>query len=172
MIYSFIATSKQKQFIREYHVPSDFTLYDLKRFIDDDLEFDNTQPGMFFLIDDNGKRKESVSLFPINGGRTMDQVILDELTETGSAELHYTFDLFNNRFLTLQFIGETEKLPRTWYPVVALSEGPAPGQFSDMLFDEELASATDKITGDDDDDDEDDDDDDIIYDDYSDDYSE
>lgn len=137
MIYSFLITTGNKKFLREYHIPSEFSLYDFRRFIENDLDFDDSQQGVFFLLDKNGKKTESYSLFDTGYG-AMDSVILEDLKKRKMSKLLYTFDFFNDRSLHIDFQGEVETLPRKYYPLVALSKGDAPGQFSENTIEDEL----------------------------------
>ncbi|MDR1340052.1 MAG: plasmid pRiA4b ORF-3 family protein, partial [Prevotellaceae bacterium] len=150
MIYSFIiGIENNKNFMREYHVPSEYSLYDFKRFIASELDFDDSQQSVFFLLDRDGKKIESYSLFDTGHG-AMDTVTLEDLNGKEMKSLLYTFDFFNDRSLLIEFLGEAEKLPRIYYPFVAQSKGKPPGQFFEV-FEDELPEV------DDDDDDDDDD---------------
>jgi hypothetical protein len=135
MIYSFIIKTTNKNFLREYHIPSEFSLYDFKRFIVDELDFDDSQQSVFFLLDDNGKKLESYSLFDMGDG-AMDAVTLDNLNNKGMRNLLYTFDFFNDRSLSIEFQGEIEVEPRVYYPIVFFSKGNAPGQFVEKIEDD------------------------------------
>ncbi|MDR0559231.1 MAG: hypothetical protein LBG92_03625 [Prevotellaceae bacterium] len=145
MIYSFIIT-EQKSFIREYHIPCEYSLYDFKRFIENDLDFDDSQHGAFFLLDDRNKKTECYSLFDDTGNGTMDSVTLEDLSRKKKLKkLLYTFDFFNNRSLLMDFMGEVEALPRTSYPIVVQSKGKPPGQFSENPPEDEIPDiATDE----------------------------
>ncbi|MDR1583119.1 MAG: plasmid pRiA4b ORF-3 family protein [Prevotellaceae bacterium] len=121
--------------MREYHVPSEYSLYDFKRFIVFELDFDDSQQSVFFLLDKNDKKIESYSLFDMGYG-AMDAVTLEDLDSKGMEKLLYTFDFFNDRSLFIEFQGETEALPRVYYPVVAKSKGNAPGQFVEKIEDD------------------------------------
>lgn len=120
--------------MREYHVPSKYSLFDFKRFIVSELDFDDSQQSLFFLLDRDERKIKSYSLFDMGHG-AMDMVTLEELNTNGMEKLLYTFDLFNDRSLDIEFQGETDELPRVSYPVVAQSKGDAPGQFSEKVDD-------------------------------------
>jgi hypothetical protein len=135
MIYSFLTGIKNNaNFMREYHVPSEYSLYDFKRFIVSELDFDDSQQSVFFLLDKDDRKTESYSLFDMGHG-AMDTVTLEDLNSRGMEKLLYTFDLFNDRSLYLEFQGETEAMPRMYYPAVVQSKGDAPGQFVEKIFD-------------------------------------
>jgi hypothetical protein len=137
--------------MREYHVPSEYSLYDFKRFIVSELDFDDSQQSVFFLLDKNDRKTESYSLFDMGHG-AMDTVTLEDLNSRGMTKLLYTFDFFNDRSLHIEFLGEVEALPRMSYPAVVQSKGDAPGQFVEKIDD----NINDGLSIDDDDDDSDD----------------
>ncbi|MDR1896475.1 MAG: hypothetical protein LBR10_06765 [Prevotellaceae bacterium] len=144
MIYSFIIKTVQTNFIREYHIPSEYSLYDFRRFIENDLDFDDSQQGIFFVLSNSGARVESYSLFDMGNG-AMDTVILEDLINKGKKKMLYTFDCFNDRSLFIDFKGEVEALPRTRYPVVVFRTGDPPGQFVENMFDSELLKIAEEI---------------------------
>jgi hypothetical protein len=165
MIYSFIIGIKNnKDFIREYHIPSEYSLFDFKRFIASELDFDDSQQSVFFLLDKDDEKTESYSLFDMGYG-AMDTVTLYDLNNKGMERLLYTFDFFNDRSLYIEFQGETDELSRVCYPAVIQSKGDAPGQFVEKIHDNinGTKSAKDNDDDDDDDDYDDDDDDDDKY---------
>jgi hypothetical protein len=114
-------------FIREYHVPSEYSLFDFKQFIGADMGFDDSQQSVFFVLDRNSKKTESYSVFD------MDMVSLEDLCKKGVERLLYTFDFFNDRSLFIEFQGETEEQSRVYYPVVVQSIGDAPNQFFEKI---------------------------------------
>jgi hypothetical protein len=140
--------------MREYHIPSEYSLFDFKRFIASELDFDDSQQSVFFLLDKNGKKIESYSLFDMGYG-AMDTVSLYDLQNKGMEKLLYTFDFFNDRSLYIEFRGETDELPRVYYPAVVQSKGDAPGQFVEKIED----NIEDKMPANSDDDDDDNNDD-------------
>jgi hypothetical protein len=154
MIYSFTVTTKQKGFTREYLVPSDYSLYDFRRFIENDLDFDDSQQGVFFTLDENGRKTACYSLFDTGHG-AMDSITLEVLVKKKTTKLLYTFDLFNNRSLLIELCDESEPVPRVHYPAVTRRKGNPPGQFAETPVEDELESM--QIDSDSDPDSEDDD---------------
>jgi hypothetical protein len=120
--------------MREYHVPAEYSLFDFKRFIASELDFDDSQQSVFFLLDKDDNKIASYSLFDMGHG-AMDTVTLEDLSNNGMEKLLYTFDFFNDRSLYIEFRGETEILPRLHYPIVVQSKGDAPGQFAEKIED-------------------------------------
>ncbi|MDR2465779.1 MAG: plasmid pRiA4b ORF-3 family protein [Prevotellaceae bacterium] len=139
MIYSFTITTKQKGFAREYLVPSDYSLYDFRRFIENDLDFDDSQQGVFFTLDENNRKTACYSLFDTGSG-AMDSITLEALVEKNTTKLLYTFDLFNNRSLLIELLDQNEPEPRVHYPAVAQRKGNPPGQFAETPVEDELES--------------------------------
>lgn len=129
MIYSFeITTERNDGFLRVYHMEANNTLYDLRRLIERDLEFDDSQPGLFVVVDKDGKTKAGYSLFDFGHG-AMDTVSLESVC--GEDTILYTFDMFNERSLIIRFAGTVERETRKSYPLVAESVGEAPGQIEE-----------------------------------------
>jgi hypothetical protein len=133
--------------MREYHIPSEYSLYDFKKFIVSELYFDDSQQSVFYLLDKDDNKTESYSLFDMGHG-AMDTVTLEDLINKGMEKVLYTFDLFNDRSLTIEFLGETEELRRTYYPTVVQSIGDAPDQFFEKIED----NINERMLNDDDDD--------------------
>jgi hypothetical protein len=127
--------------MREYHVPSEYSLYDFKRFIVSELDFDDSQQSVFFLLDNDNKKTESYSLFDMGHG-AMDTVTLEDLKNRGMEILLYTFDFFNDRSLHIEFQGEIDAEPRVHYPLVVQSNGDAPEQFFEKIDDNINAGMT------------------------------
>jgi hypothetical protein len=113
--------------MREYHVPSECSLFDFKQFIVADMSFDDSQQSMFFVLDKDDNKTESYSVFD------MDMVSLEDLCNKGVEKLLYTFDFFNDRSLSIDLQGETERQPRVYYPAVVQSKGDAPNQFYEKI---------------------------------------
>ena len=164
MIYSLeITTERTDDFLRVYHMYATDTLYDLRRLIENDLEFDDSQPGVFIAVDKAGKTKR-YALFDLGDG-AMDSVSLESVY--GEEEILYTFDLFNGRSLKIRFTGEVEREARKSYPLVTESTGEAPGQVEEKPLPAKLPMIPpEKDEGKDDDDDEHDDDDDETLEEY------
>jgi hypothetical protein len=136
MIYSFIIGIKNsKNFLREYHIPSEYSLYDFKRFIASELDFDDSQQSVFFLLNKDDKKIESYSVFDMGYG-AMDTVTLENLRNKGMGKLLYTFDFFNDRSLYIEFQREIEAECKVYYPIVVQSKGNAPGQFFEKIEDD------------------------------------
>lgn len=130
MIYHFRLTTGRKDFfLREYHLLSTDTLYDFHRFIQSDLDFDDSQMAAFFAVDKKGKQRQ-YSLFDTGDG-AMDAVQIAQVIKGKFVQLRYMFDFFHNRSLIIELLGEVERLPRKSYPLVVEAKGDSPDQFEE-----------------------------------------
>lgn len=168
MIYHFrLVTGRKDFFLREYHLLSTDTLYDFHRFIQNDLDFDDSQMAAFFAVDKKGKQHQ-YSLFDTGDG-AMDTIVIEQLVKGKYGLLMYTFDFFHNRSLTIEFLGEVERLSRKSYPLVVEAKGESPDQFEERPLPDPIPELKpdldDQSESDADDDDLDDDDDDELEDD-------
>lgn len=117
-----------KVFMREYEVKSSMTLYSLHEYLLNDLSFSPDQMVMFRGRNAAGKIVSEYGLFDMGDG-AMDQITLDDLLEKKELSLEYAFDLFKDRFLVLDYIGEAEYFPRASYPRLVAEKGRNPDQF-------------------------------------------
>ena len=140
MIYRFKASiHKQKDFLREYELRGDHTLYDLHEHIQNDLAFAPDQMVTFYVTDAQQKIKKEYGLFDMGNG-SMDQQYIETLIERKETHFLYVFDTFNNRALHIVFLGADEEASRKTYPRTTLEKGMPPDQFSDKtdVFDETM----------------------------------
>ena len=147
-IYSFqVTTGRKDGFLRIYHVRDTATLYDFRRFIENDLDFDDSQPGVFWCLNTNGNKTKQYSLFDTGDG-AMDTVTIKKLYDDGIMMMLYTFDFYNNRSLIIEFTGTPDIQPRKSYPLIFESKGEAPGQFEEKPVEEPLPKVGIDQTGD------------------------
>lgn len=114
-------------FSREYEVKDSNTLYDLHRFIQNDVDFDEAQLAAFHTSDDRWSSLLTHAIFDTGDG-AMDDITIEQLVESGVERLLYVFDIFNNRSFKLQLLGEVEAARLASYPRVVASKGEAPDQ--------------------------------------------
>ena len=118
MVYTFRATiPESKVFYRVYEIKGDMTLFRFNSFITDNLGFSPDQMVMFEGYDEKGALCSEYGLFDMGDG-AMDTVTFDKVLERGETELHFVFDLRNDRFICLKFEGETGYLPMRAYPAL------------------------------------------------------
>jgi len=145
MIYRYKATiPKYKSFVRIYEVRESATLYAFHLFLQNDLSFSPDMQVFFRTYDEAGKMVRECGLFDTGYG-SMDQIHLETLHNKGEKTLHYVFDIFKKRYLTLEFDGMEEESLRKAYPRTIMERGGVPDQFREepISFDihfEELES--------------------------------
>ncbi|MDR2585589.1 MAG: hypothetical protein LBC84_05120 [Prevotellaceae bacterium] len=138
MIYQYKALlPNNKNFVRVYEVKAETTLYAFHLFLQNDLSFSPDQQVFFRTTDQTGKEIHEYGLFDLGSG-SMDQVRLESLHKNGVRELHYLFDVFKGRYLTLQFEGEEDELFRKTYPRTILQRGENPDQFREVAVEIDL----------------------------------
>ncbi len=130
-IYKFRLTyDKFPNFAREYEVSEGNTLYDLHRFIQNDLDFDEAQLSVFHTANDTWQPKQSYPLFDLGDG-SMDMITIEFLVRKKEDKLLYTFDLFNNRVFKLELLGESELTRLAVYPRLVMAKSDPPDQLID-----------------------------------------
>lgn len=129
-IYKYkITIENNKNFLREYEIKDNATLYDFHRCIQNDLDFDEAQLAMFFLSSCNWEKLKPVPLFDLGDG-SMDSIEMTDLIAENENYLLYVFDIYNNRELHIELMHEVEQI-RATYPRIVLSKGNPPNQFSE-----------------------------------------
>ena len=138
MVYQFRATiPESKIFYRVYEIKGDMTLFRFNSFITDNLGFSPDQMVIFEGYDEKGTLCSEYGLFDMGDG-AMDTVTFDKVIERGETELHFVFDLRNDRYIRLVLEGETGYLPMRAYPALVEEKGQNPDQFR-ARFEEEPA---------------------------------
>ncbi len=129
MVYQFRATiPESKIFFRVYEIKGDMSLFKFNSFLVDDLGFSPDQMVLFEGYDEKGALCSEYGLFDLGDG-AMDKVTFDQVVERGEAELHYLFDMRNDRFIKLVLEGETQYSPMRSYPHLVAENGQNPDQF-------------------------------------------
>ena len=129
MVYTFRATiPESKVFYRVYEIKGDMTLFRFNSFITDNLGFSPDQMVIFEGYDEKGTLCSEYGLFDMGDG-AMDTVTFDKVLARGETELHFVFDLRNDRYIRLVFEGETGYLPMRAYPALVEEKGQNPDQF-------------------------------------------
>lgn len=129
MVYQFRATiPESKVFYRVYEIKGDMTLFRFNSFITDNLGFSPDQMVIFEGYDEKGAFCSEYGLFDMGDG-AMDTVTFDRVVARGETELHFVFDLRNDRYLRLVLEGEAAYLPMRAYPALVEEKGQNPDQF-------------------------------------------
>lgn len=152
MIYRYKATiAESKLFMRVYEVKGDMNLFRFNQFIVNDLGFAPDQMVVFEGYGADGAMTGEYGLFDMGDG-AIDKVTFEQTVKKEETELHYVFDLHNDRCIKLELLGEGEYVPMRSYPFLSEEKGVAPDQFKKMV--EEVIPVA-KPLGDDFDDDDD-----------------
>lgn len=156
MIYKFVVISgEEESFIREFELDENNTLLDFHNIIQEELEYDKSQMATFFTTTKNWEKEEEFTLFDMGSNTTiMEDIIIDDIIINENQNLLYIFDLFNERALFIECIGEVELIVGREYPICTQSQGMPPQQvimngFSDAFISEDELSDS-EITIDDD----------------------
>ena len=130
MIYKFVAISgEQESFIREFELDEKNTLLDFHNTLQEELEYDDSQLAIFFTTTDKWEKEEEFTLFDMGSNTTiMENVIVDEVLLNKNQKLLYIFDLFNERALFIECLGEVELIVGREYPICSHSHGLPPPQ--------------------------------------------
>ncbi|MBQ5935634.1 MAG: hypothetical protein IKQ01_00835 [Bacteroidales bacterium] len=138
MVHQFRATiPESKVFYRVYEIKGEMTLFRFNSFITDNLAFSPDQMVIFEGFDEKGKLCSEYGLFDMGDG-AMDTVTFDKVLERGETELHFVFDLRNDRYIKLVYEGQVPYLPMRAYPALVEEKGQNPDQFH-VRFEEEPA---------------------------------
>ncbi len=126
-------------FIREYEVPGDIKLIEFNDFICDDLRFDKDCVTSFFTSNALWEKEREFTRLdmgaPGNGQEEgipvpMGDVLLNGIVRRNRDRLIFLFDVFDDRCLYLELIGEKKRTDDVGeYPRTALSRGDSPKQF-------------------------------------------
>jgi Plasmid pRiA4b ORF-3-like protein len=130
MVYKFVVLSDEDEsFVREFEFLDSHTLLDFHNMIQDELEFDKSQMASFFMATDNWEKEEEFTLFDMGtGSSTMEVAVLEDIIFRKNQKLLYVFDFFNERFLFVEYTGESEEIDGREYPSCTNSKGVAPKQ--------------------------------------------
>ena len=129
MVYQFRATiPESKIFFRVYEIKGEMTLFKFNSFIVDDLGFSPDQMVLYEGYDEAGTFCSEYGLIDLGDG-AMDTVTFDSVVQRGETELHYLFDLRNDRYIRLVLEGEAPFSPLRVYPCLIDEKGQNPDQF-------------------------------------------
>ncbi|MDR1022517.1 MAG: hypothetical protein LBL94_04495 [Prevotellaceae bacterium] len=119
---------EKPEFKREYDVIAEQTLYDFHRFIQSDLNYDESQPVLFFTANEWWDPEQKFSLLGVDGDELMDEVSIGSLVRANRHRLLYTFDVINERSFRVELQEMLEPTTRARYPRAASESGEPPAQ--------------------------------------------
>jgi len=130
MIYKFVLISGEEEaFSREFELDEKNTLLEFHKAIQEELEYDNSQLASFFTASEKWEKEEEFTLFDMGSNTTiMEDVIIDDIIINENQKLLYIFDLFNERALFIECIGEVDLIVGREYPICVQSQGMPPQQ--------------------------------------------
>ena len=116
MDYKFrISKPEEDDFVCEIAIRGDQTFQQFHDILTKELKFDATLMASFFPLDKTGERKREIALMEMyTGGEdyeeeypmVMDVVNIREIVSADSCELEYVYDIFNDNYLQIEYIGE------------------------------------------------------------------
>ncbi|MDR2813452.1 MAG: hypothetical protein LBB79_02170 [Prevotellaceae bacterium] len=137
MIFRFKLSFPEKpDFKREYDIATEQTLYDFHRFIQNDLDYDESQPVLFFTASERWEPEREFSLLGANGTELLDEVSIGDLVRASNHRLLYMFDVINRRCFKVELCEMLEPAARVHYPHTASESNDPPAQIgkSDSIF--------------------------------------
>lgn len=151
MIFKFVVISgEEEDFLREFDLDENNTLLDFHNILQEELEYDKSQLASFFTTTQKWEKEEEFTLFEMGANTTpMDEVIIDDILIEDNQKLLYVFDIFNERALFIECIGQAEEKEERIYPLCTRSQGRPPQQVMFSRF----TSAVARLSEDDDEDD-------------------
>lgn len=140
-------SDEDDNFVRDYEVPLDINMLELHKFINKDLNFDDSTMSSFFLSDKNWERHTEFTLIDMGGESdncsdtaiAMEKVVLGQVINQLHERLIYLFDMFENRAMYLEMTEAKKPNADTVYPICSFAHGAAPNQFSAEMNPENLS---------------------------------
>lgn len=137
MILQYKATiPNSKLFFRDFEFKGNSSLYKVMEFIQGQLVFVPDMMILFQGIDEKGKVVREYGLFDMGDG-AIDNVTIGESVKRGDAVLRFIYNLSQNLYVDLTFVGETDADPRAEYPRTIAEKGHAPLQFSSKYVEDD-----------------------------------
>ncbi len=133
MVFQFrMLSDENDNFVRDYEVMYDMTLYDFHKFILDSLGYDNCMAS-FFTADDRWEKIHEYTAEDMgeeNGFTSpMGDITLGQIIHNNRDRLIYLFDMFADRAFYLELTGAKKPEKGFEYPRVMFENAPAPDQY-------------------------------------------
>lgn len=134
MIFRFrMLSDENDNFVRDYEVPCDATLFDFHRFILSSLEYEDCMASFFTADDRWEKQREFTSMkMDVEGSGaplSMEEATLGQIIRNRRDRLIYLFDLFGDRAYYLELTGVCEADKGASYPREIFARAEAPDQY-------------------------------------------
>ncbi|MBQ2394514.1 MAG: hypothetical protein II307_01980 [Alistipes sp.] len=145
-------SDENDNFVRDYEVMYDMSLFDFHRFILSSLKYDDCMAS-FFTADDRWERIHEFTAMDMgevseDAPTPMDSVLLGQVVLHNRARLIYLFDMFAERAYYLELTGAKEAEAGFKYPRVAFENAPAPDQYDPDAVNSDEGSIFDEMMGD------------------------
>ena len=145
-------SDENDNFVRDYEVLYDMSLYDFHRFILSSLNYDDCMAS-FFTADDHWERIHEFTVMDMGDGAEdaptpMDSVVLGQVVRHNRARLIYLFDMFAERAYYLELTGAKQAESGFEYPRVAFENAPAPDQYDPDAVDSNAGSIFEEMMDD------------------------
>ena len=157
-----VDTEGESNVFRDIEVPSDYTFEDLHNTIQNQFGFDNSQMASFYESDEDWERGDEIMLMDMRMDekeeiRLMQDTKLGSILSKPHQKMLYIFDFLVmwTFFIEVVSVGEFNK--SATYPLILLSVGDAPDQYSKTAEDLFGAMKSELLIEDEDDEDEDED---------------
>lgn len=145
IIFKFrLLSDEVEDFVRDYEVPFDMTLFDFHNYIRKDLGYSPCELASFFKSDAEWEKLQEFTLFDmgtedvdidphddIEAPVPMSEVKLSLIITQKFDRLIYVFDMLMERSLYIELLESQFRPEGVEYPRTVLSEGAAPVQFKD-----------------------------------------
>ena len=134
MVFRFrMLSDENDNFVRDYEVLYDTTLFDFHQFILESLEYEDCMAS-FFNADNRWEKLRVFTLMDMGYGAeespaTMDSVTLGQIIHNNRDRLIYLFDLFGERAYYLELTGAYEAEASASYPREIYAQAEAPDQY-------------------------------------------
>lgn len=135
MILQFrMLSDENDNFVRDFEVQYDMTLFDFHHFILESLEYEECMAS-FFTSDSQWQPLHEFTAVDMgesgnpDGPTPMEKVVVAQVLRNNRDKLIYQFDMFTGRAYYLELTGVKEADPEFEYPRVAFENAPAPDQF-------------------------------------------
>ena len=157
MILQFrMLSDENDNFVRDYEVMYDMTLYDFHKFILSSLDYEDCMAS-FFTADDHWERIREFTALDMGdagmgGGEDMpvpmDKVLIGQIVANNRDRLIYQFDMFTERSYYLELTGAKKPEEGFEYPRTSFENAPAPDQFDPDAVGADEGSIFNEMMGD------------------------
>ncbi len=153
-----VDTEGDENVFRDIEFPAHSTFEDLHLAIQDLFSFDNSQMASFYESDDDWERGDEIMLMDMstddnNDVRLMSQTVISSLLSKPKQKMLYVFDFLVMWTFFIEVVSVGTYVKEATYPLILLSVGESPDQYSKSAEDLFGAMKSEMLPGLDDDDD-------------------